>query len=123
MSNGIAIALGLNAVNPQHYNGWSGVLNACEADAEDMSHIAKTQKFSVTTILTKAATRKNVMDHIRNAAKALQSGDIFMLSYSGHGGQLPDLNDDEPDQPTSSLAIRVGRMQTVQRKNADRGKQ
>ncbi len=53
MSKGIAIALGLNAVNPQHYNGWSGVLNACEADAEDMSHIAKTQKFSVTTILTK----------------------------------------------------------------------
>jgi hypothetical protein len=33
-------------------------------------------------------------------------------------------NDGEPaDQPTSPLAIRVGRMQTVQRKNADRGKQ
>ena len=58
MSKGIALALGLNAVNPQHYNGWSGVLNACEADAEDMSHIAKTQKFSVTTILTKAVLAK-----------------------------------------------------------------
>ena len=36
----------------------------------------------------------------------------------------PGRNDGEPaDQPTSPLAIRVGRMQTVQRKNADRGKQ
>ena len=77
MSKGIAIALGLNAVNPQHYNGWSGVLNACEADAEDMSHIAKTQKFSVTTILTKAATRKNVMDHIRDAAKRITGRRYF----------------------------------------------
>src|SRR6478752_3063777 len=33
-------------------------------------------------------------------------------------------NDSEPaDQRTSPLAIRVGRMQTVQRKNANRGKQ
>jgi len=36
----------------------------------------------------------------------------------------PGRNDGEPaDQPTSPLAIRVGRMQTMQRKNADRGKQ
>ena len=74
MSKGIALALGLNAVNPQHYNGWSGELNACEADAEDMSHIAKTQKFAVTTILTKAATRKNVMDNIKNVCKRITGG-------------------------------------------------
>ena len=110
MSKGIAITLGLNAVNPQHYNGWSGVLNACEADAKDMSHIAKTQKFSVTTILTKAATRKNVMDHIRDAAKELQAGDIFMLSYSGHGGQLPDLNDDEADQEDETWCLYDGQV-------------
>jgi hypothetical protein len=36
----------------------------------------------------------------------------------------PGRNDGEPaDQPTSPLAIRVGRMQTVQRKKADRVKQ
>lgn len=110
MSKGLALAIGLNAVNPQHYNGWSGVLNACEADAEDMSRIAKSQKFAVSTLLTKRATRKNVMNNIKNAAKKLQVDDIFMLSYSGHGGQLPDLNDDEPDQEDETWCLYDGQM-------------
>lgn len=97
MATGLALTIGLNSVDPEHYGGWSGELNACEADAEDMANIATTQKFKVTTLLTKDATREQVADNIQNAAKTLKSGDIFMLSYSGHGGQLPDLNDDEPD--------------------------
>jgi hypothetical protein len=31
------------------------------------------------------------------AADTLQAGDMFLLFYSGHGGQLPDLNGDEDD--------------------------
>ena len=97
MGKGIALTLGLNAVDPRHYAGWSGELNACEADAEDMAAIAKSKKFSVSTLLTKAATRSRVTNAIQGAAKRLKRGDIFMLSYSGHGGQLPDRNNDEPD--------------------------
>ncbi|NWF57518.1 MAG: caspase family protein, partial [Syntrophaceae bacterium] len=37
MAKGFALTIGLNAVNPKHYGGWSGELNACEADAEDMA--------------------------------------------------------------------------------------
>jgi hypothetical protein len=97
MAKGMALTIGLNAVNPTHYGGWSGDLNACEADAEDMAAIAKGKGFKVKTLLTARATRTNVINEIRKAAKALKSGDFFMLSYSGHGGQLPDLNNDEPD--------------------------
>jgi metacaspase-1 len=97
MAKGIALTLGLNAVDPKHYGGWDGKLNACEADADDMAGIAKGKKFQVTKLLTKAATRARVVAQITKAAKALKSGDIFMLSYSGHGGQLPDMNNDEPD--------------------------
>jgi hypothetical protein len=97
MGKGLALNIGLNSVNPRHYGGWSGELNACEADAEDMANIAKTRKFQVKILLTKAATRAKVIGQISKAAKALRKGDIFMLSYSGHGGQLPDLNSDEPD--------------------------
>lgn len=110
MPKGLALAIGLNEVNPQHYNGWSGVLNACEADAEDMSHIAKTKKFAVSTLMTKQATRRNVVDNIKKAAKVLQAGDIYMLSYSGHGGQLPDLNDDEPDQEDETWCLYDGQV-------------
>ena len=97
MAKGMAVTLGLNAVDPKHYGGWSGELNACEADAEDMAAIAKSAGFSTSTHLTKKATRPLVMKAVRSAARALKAGDIFMLSYSGHGGQLPDKNNDEPD--------------------------
>lgn len=97
MAKGMAVAIGLNAVDPKHYGGWSGALSACEADAEDMAAIAKSMGFSRITLLTKKATRPQVIRAVRGAARALKAGDIFMLSYSGHGGQLPDKNNDEPD--------------------------
>ena len=97
MPKGLALTLGLNSVDPNHYGGWSGDLNACEADADDMAAIAQSKGFSVSKLLTRAATRAQVIDGIQKAAQDLKTGDIFMLSYSGHGGQLPDLNNDEAD--------------------------
>jgi metacaspase-1 len=97
MATGLALTIGLNSVDPKHYAGWTGDLNACEADAEDMTSIARSQKVNVTTLLTPKATRTEVMQEITKAAAMLKKGDLFMMSYSGHGGQLPDLNSDEPD--------------------------
>src|SRR3972149_2330925 len=108
MPKGIALTTGLNAVSPAHYGGWSGELNACEADAEDMAEIAKSKGFDVKTLLTKEATRTNVIDGINKAASTLKAGDIFMLSYSGHGGQLPDLNSDEPDAQDETWCLYNG---------------
>src|SRR4030042_1257499 len=97
MPTGIGLTIGLNTVDPKHYQGWDGQLTACEADAKDMADIAESKGFKVTTLLTKDATRGAVLNAISKAANALKSGDIFVLTYSGHGGQLPDLNGDEPD--------------------------
>ena len=97
MAQGMALTIGLNAVDPEHYAGWSGELAACEADATDMAGIAKSKLFSVETLCTQAATRENVSGKITRAAQILKPGDIFLLTYSGHGGQLPDLNGDEAD--------------------------
>ena len=94
---GLSLHIGLNSVDPNHYAGWSGKLNACQADAEDMYIIAKRQGYSSTLLKTSEATRDAVISHIRSAAKTLVSGDMYFLSYSGHGGQLPDLNGDEYD--------------------------
>lgn len=97
MLKGISMHIGLNSVDPHHYQGWSGPLTACEADAKDMGDLADAQGFSETKLLTKKATRHAVLTGIGDAAKTLKSGDMFFLTYSGHGGQLPDLNGDEPD--------------------------
>jgi hypothetical protein len=95
MAKGLALNIGLNSVDPNHYQGWSGPLNACEADATDMAGIAKASGFQAKVLLTKKATRGSVFKALKDAAGKLQAGDIFVLSYSGHGGQLPDLNNDE----------------------------
>jgi len=109
-ATGLALTVGLNSVDPGHYSGWSGDLNACEADANDMADIARSQMFEATTLLTRDATRENVIENIRNAAKTLKLGDIFMFSYSGHGGQLPDLNDSEPDGMDETMCLYNGEL-------------
>jgi hypothetical protein len=97
MSTGISLHIGLNAVDPQHYQGWSGVLAACELDANDMTMIANKAGFQPTTLLTKKASRQAVTNALTDASRALKAGDIFFLTYSGHGGQVPDTDGDEPD--------------------------
>jgi metacaspase-1 len=97
MAIGKALTIGLNSVDPKHYEGWDGELFACENDARDMADLAQSQGFEVETLLTQKATRKNVLERLKKAAGALKAGDFFLLTYSGHGGQLPDQNSDEPD--------------------------
>lgn len=98
MAQGYSINIGLNSVDPTHYAGWDGPLAACEADAEDMVSIAQTQGFErVRKFLTKEATRSRILGELSEASKVLQGGDLLLLSYSGHGGQLPDRNSDEED--------------------------
>lgn len=94
----LSIHIGLNAVSPGHYEGWSGELAACEFDAKDMAAIAKAAGMKPTILLTKNATRKRVLTAIRAAAKQLKSGDLLFLTYSGHGGQVPDVTGEEDDK-------------------------
>ncbi len=106
MAKGISLHIGLNKVDPNHYQDgdglpWDGALNACEADARDMEALAKKRGFKTRRLLlTAQATADNVISGIRDAARTLVKGDIFFLTYSGHGGQVPDLNHDEDTLPT-----------------------
>ena len=110
MAKGAALTIGLNSVDPGHYQGWSGDLMACEADAHDMAQVAKSRGFSTSTLLTKHAARGAVTQAIRSHARSLQADDIFMLSYSGHGGQLPDLNGDEDDAEDETWCLYDGEL-------------
>lgn len=107
---GIALTIGLNSVDPDHYSGWTGDLSACEFDADDMASIASSRGFSTRTLHTQAATRSAVRDEISEAANTLAAGDIFMISYSGHGGQLPDQNGDELDNEDETWCLFDGQI-------------
>jgi hypothetical protein len=102
MATGKSIHIGLNRVDPAHYrdefgNPWDGALVACEFDANDMQALAAGQGFRTQVLLTAEATSGNVISAISQAAQELLPGDILVLTYSGHGGQVPDMNDEEED--------------------------
>jgi len=102
---GMSLHIGINVLDKAGYplaepdedwpDGWDGPLDGCEADAELICKVAKAQGFKTKTLLSAEATAENVKSEIRKAADSLSDGDMFLLSYSGHGGQVPDLNKDE----------------------------
>ena len=95
MERGESLHIGVNKVDPAHYNGWEGTLRACEFDAQDMEALAQAKGFTASMLLTKEATAEAVGAGIARAAEQLADGDIFLLTYSGHGGQAPDTNSDD----------------------------
>jgi hypothetical protein len=97
-SRGVGLHIGLNRVDPGHYAGWEGQLTACEADARDMLAITSGRGFKSSTLFTSEATSAAVISAISKAAGELETGDMFVVSYSGHGGQVPDVSGDEPDR-------------------------
>jgi metacaspase-1 len=91
MAKGRSLHIGLNRVDPAAYQGWRGDLRACEADAKCMMGIAKAQvEVQSECILTARATADEVFGGIARAASELRGGDLFVLSYSGHGGRIND---------------------------------
>jgi metacaspase-1 len=98
MAKGRSLHIGLNSVDPSAYGGWDGQLKACEADANDMAAIAEGLGYETRKLLTADATSSAILEELAQAVTDLGDGDIFLLTYSGHGGQVPDSNGDEPDR-------------------------
>lgn len=107
---GYALAIGLNKVDPAHYGGWDGLLYGCEPDAIDMQEIAASQGLNAEKLLTSQATREAVLDKLGDLAEELKSGDLLVVSYSGHGGYLPDQNGDEPDGKDETWCLYNGEL-------------
>jgi hypothetical protein len=93
--SGRSLHIGLNRVDPAHYDGWDGALNACEFDANDMETLAKSRGFLTSKLLTDQATADAIIAAVEDAASRLGPGDIFFVTNSSHGGQVPDKNAEE----------------------------
>ena len=63
-----------------------------------------------TVLLTSAATRKKTIAALRAAAAKLKAGDLFFLTYSGHGGQVTDINADEDDAQDETWCLFDGQL-------------
>ncbi|MEO0422742.1 MAG: caspase family protein [Pseudomonadota bacterium] len=95
MSRGLSLHIGLNDVDPEHYSGWSSPLQYCEEDARAMHEMSVSLGFTATQITGAEVTRDRVIGAIEDAARRLVAGDLFFLTYAGHGGQVKDVDGDE----------------------------
>jgi len=97
VNKGYSLHIGLDVVDSDHY-GNPQTLFGCRNDAKSMAEIAVASGYEVMGILmNQAGTVKAIQTAIRKAAKDLSAGDIFLLTYAGHGASVPDYNGDERD--------------------------
>ena len=97
-----SIHIGVNRVDPAHYQGWDGALLCCENDAIFYKSVAEKAGFSQTYSLLSSdnnhlPTTSNLSALLKQSSNDLKEGDLLFLSYSGHGGTVPDENNDEGD--------------------------
>lgn len=110
MARGLSLHVGLNSVDPTVYKDdygrpWSGDLDSPEFDASDMYALATSSGFDAATLLTHKATAERILAAIEGAAQQLGPGDVYFLTYSGHGGQVQDENGEEPDGRDETWAV------------------
>jgi metacaspase-1 len=102
-ATGLSLHIGLNRVDSNAYGFTVPELSGCINDANDMQNIARSKGFLTRQLLDAEASSSAVVSKIEQAAERLQPGDIFLLSYSGHGSQIPDLS--EPDQKSETWVL------------------
>ena len=101
MPDGVSLHIGVNQVDPSHYTGFDEHsdrqfgLRACESDAVHLQVTTAAQGFAASTLLGEAATVAAVATAIHDAAATLVEGDLFVLTFSGYGGGVPDRNSDD----------------------------
>jgi subtilisin family serine protease len=104
MSNAYSLHIGLNNVDPTHYDGWNGQLYCCENDALFYHELADKAGIKNRKLLLSSGSQgaempisANLDKYLEQFSKTLNSGDFLFITYSGHGGQIEDLNFDEEE--------------------------
>ncbi len=93
----LAVHIGLNQIDNSAYKVDIPELLVCENDASELNNFTSTNDFESQLLLSNEATTSTIIKLIKSASKQLSNGDEFLLTYSGHGCQIPDLNNDETD--------------------------
>lgn len=90
-----ALLIGIN------YVGTHNELYGCINDALALKDRISTKGFTNITIITdstlKKPTRANILEEFKNLLINCESGDFLFFSYSGHGSNTVDRNNDESD--------------------------
>lgn len=92
---GYSLHIGLNKVS-SNYGNISPLLG-CHNDAKSMKLIAENLGYQTRILLDESATYQSIINNIKAISNLMKSGDICLITYSGHGSQVIDENGDETD--------------------------
>ncbi|MBN8454528.1 caspase family protein [Accumulibacter sp.] len=87
-----ALCIGVN-----NYPGTHMDLNGCVNDANDWAGELATRGFTVSKLIDSQATKAAMVSGIQSLIGSAVSGDVVVMTFSGHGTYVPDLNGDEVD--------------------------
>lgn len=97
MSKGISIHVGVDKLLPGPYNT-EAPLCSPSSDAKAMACIAKQEGYStIYLLINQEATKARFQEMFESYTGVLDEGDTFFITFSGHGGQIPDKDGDEAD--------------------------
>lgn len=93
-----SIHIGINRVNPTHYGNSFPALRGAVNDATALQQALQPMGYAEqVTLLDQNATTDKVGTQLNRFADRMVAGDLLVLTYSGHGSQIIDLNSVEPD--------------------------
>jgi len=91
-----ALCIGINAYP-------SSPLRGCLNDVVDMRRLLNARGYAVETLLDGQATCQAIVSAINFQLRVMRESDSLVISYSGHGTWVRDLNGDEPDAKDECL--------------------
>lgn len=110
MSKGISLNIGINEVRKGFYKT-TGLLRSPENDARAMAAIATLEGYRPPILLlTENATKSNFLAHFNECIKTLNEGDTLLLTFSGHGTQVLDTDNDEVDGKDEAWCLYDGHL-------------
>lgn len=93
---GKSIHVGVNCLDTAHY-GDKFELTSCVNDANKMQEIAESIGYDTVILENEEATVSNFTNSMRSAISDLYDGDSLLITFSGHGSQIPNNSIDEED--------------------------
>lgn len=111
MSYAVSIHIGVNVPQTRLANDNREPLVDSETAAWRMAEVAKEAGYDSMLVLRgQTATLSTVNASLWNVSQLLTKGDTLLLTFSGHGGQVPDRDGDDPLGSDQSWTLHDGEL-------------
>ena len=109
LQNQAAVVVGLDYVDPDAYAGWDGACHGAVLDAQhELEFLRARGIIDIKILLNEQATQFAFLRACATQAAKLGDNGVLHIFVSGHGGQVPDIDGDEPDRLDETLCLYDG---------------